>query len=75
MTLRALSLQAGLPEDACSAALSRPYERPERAIAQFLGVDAARLWPDRYLADGRRKSPQPKGSYSPQPRLASGSAA
>jgi len=47
-TLKGISLAAGLPPDAASKALSRPYPAAERAIADYLAVGPSELWPDRY---------------------------
>lgn len=49
-TLKAVALNAGLAKDGCSVALIRPFPAAEAAIAEFLNVPAAELWPDRYPA-------------------------
>lgn len=55
MTLKSLSLKAGLSARACSVALIKPFPAAEEAIAEFLGIPAQQLWPSRFNADGSRK--------------------
>lgn len=55
MTLKSLSLKAGLSSRACSKALTAPFPAAEEAIAAFLGIPARQLWPNRFNADGSRK--------------------
>ncbi len=55
MTLKSLSLKAGLSSRACSKALTAPFPAAEEAIAEFLGVPAQKLWPSRFNTDGSRK--------------------
>ena len=52
MTLKSLSLKAGLSARACSVALIKPFPAAEEAIAEFLGIPARQLWPSRFNADG-----------------------
>ena len=55
-TLERLALEADLTSSACRVALHAPQLGGEIAIATFLGVDPAELWPDRYrapMSDGR----------------------
>lgn len=47
-TLLSISLAAGLDPSACRVALYRPLPGGEKAIAEFLGVTRAELWPDRH---------------------------
>lgn len=54
-TLKSLSLKAGLSSHACSVALVKPFPSAEEAIANFLGITAQELWPDRFDAEGNRK--------------------
>lgn len=55
-TLASLSLKAGLCADACSKAIRVPFPSAEEAIAEFLGIPARQLWPDRFNDDGSRKN-------------------
>ncbi|WP_155976369.1 helix-turn-helix domain-containing protein [Novispirillum itersonii] len=52
LTLRGVSLAAGLPRDAASQALHRPWAAAEAAIAAAIGEAPATLWPDRYDPHG-----------------------
>ena len=55
-TLERLALEADLASSACRIALREPQLGGEIAIATFLGVDPAELWPGRYrapMSDGR----------------------
>lgn len=54
MTLKSLSLKAGLSSRACSKALTAPFPAAEEAIAEFLGIPARQLWPNRFNTDGSR---------------------
>jgi Ner family transcriptional regulator len=61
-TLRGISRRAGLCANACTITLGgRRWRRAEQALADFLGVPARDLFPDRYGAapktDGSGKSP------------------
>lgn len=47
-TLRAIALAAGLHYTACSSALIRRHLAGEKALADFLGVAPAVIWPERY---------------------------
>lgn len=58
-TLASLSLKAGLCADACSKAIRVPFPSAEEAIAEFLGIPARQLWPDRFNDDGSRKNSRP----------------
>ena len=49
-TLVGIARAAGLELSACKVALHRRHVAGERAIAGFLGLPPAELWPDRYAA-------------------------
>lgn len=49
-TLTQIATDAGLDPSACSAALIRRHFAGEKALADFLRLDPADLWPDRYEA-------------------------
>lgn len=53
-TLTDVALSAGLDSSACRSALIRRHIAGEQALAEFLGVAAKVLWPERY--PGRRNS-------------------
>jgi Ner family transcriptional regulator len=55
LTLKEISIANGLTPRACSAAMHRPYEKPERAIAKTLGLHPREIWPSRYHKNGSRK--------------------
>lgn len=55
-TLASVSLKAGLCADACSKAIRVPFPSAEEAIAEFLGIPACELWPERFNDDGSRKN-------------------
>lgn len=55
LTLKELSIANGLTPKACATAMHRPYEKPEKIIANQLGVHPKQIWPSRYHEDGRRK--------------------
>ena len=63
-TLTRLSLDAGLDPSACRCALLRRQPRGERAIAAFLGVEPATLWPERYR-DAQETARARKNSRGP----------
>ncbi len=50
MTLTRLATLNGLDPSACRVVASRTHRKAEAAIAAFLGVEPATLWPDRYPA-------------------------
>lgn len=50
MTLTRLATLNGLDPSACRVVASRTHRKAEAAIAKFLGVSPATLWPDRYPA-------------------------
>jgi len=60
LTLRQVSLAAGLSKSACGFALLYPSFRAEVAIADALGVPPKALWPDRYSKDGLRRIRRPR---------------
>ena len=58
-TLERLALEADLAAPACRIALREPQLGGEIAIATFLGVDPAELWPGRYrapMSEGRSRA-------------------
>ena len=55
VTLKALSLNAGLSESACRKALAVPSPRAEMLIAKVLKKPLHQIWPDRYDERGGRK--------------------
>ena len=55
LSMRKLSLENGLNEQSCKAALSRPYLKPEQVISDAIGIPAHVIWPSRYNMDGSRK--------------------
>lgn len=55
ISIRELSVRAGLKPDTLKNALSRAYPKAERIIADALGVAPEHIWPSRYL-NGTRKS-------------------
>lgn len=69
ISLRQLSLRSGLKEQTLTATIQKPNARGEAVIADFLGVPAHVLWPDRYAPNGHRHSPQPIRNYKPKPRF------
>ncbi|MGK0706508.1 helix-turn-helix domain-containing protein [Yokenella regensburgei] len=50
VTMRDLSVEAGLKPDTLKNALQRSYPKGERIIANALNVEPARIWPSRYLS-------------------------
>ena len=63
-TLHAFERSYKLPPFSASAALRRPYEAAESAIAEAVGLSAHLIWPSRYDASGNRLSPQPAENYA-----------
>lgn len=55
VTLKQLSVRHGLPSAATRTALSHSYTSAETVIAEFLGVPASDLWPERYRGDKPRR--------------------
>lgn len=49
-SLRALSVANGLSPDTLKNALSQPYPKAERIIANAIGVDVSEIWPERVAA-------------------------
>ena len=62
-TLTQLARRVGLNKRAVSAALNRPHDEGERAIAWVLCTHAAETWPARYERNGERLSPRPPANY------------
>lgn len=48
VTMRDLSVAAGMAKDTLKNALSRPYPKGEKIIAQALNTEPATIWPSRY---------------------------
>ena len=48
VTMRELSVQAGLKPDSLKNALARPYPRGEKIIATALSLSPEEIWPERY---------------------------
>ncbi|WP_418113372.1 helix-turn-helix domain-containing protein [Vibrio scophthalmi] len=48
LTVKTLSVRAGLAPSTLSNALNRPWPKGERIIAQALEVEACDIWPSRY---------------------------
>lgn len=55
-TLSALSRKYRFSDSYLRGALSRPRPHAETIIAEFLGVPAWEIWPDRYRPDGTHKN-------------------
>ncbi|GKX40940.1 DNA-binding protein [Pectobacterium carotovorum subsp. carotovorum] len=49
LTLAAVSRQAGLSSSTLANALTRPWPRGEKLIADALGVEPQEIWPVRYF--------------------------
>lgn len=49
VSIRQLSLEAGLKPDTLKNALARAYPKGERIIANAIGTTPERIWPSRYL--------------------------
>lgn len=63
ITLTKIDKEYGLPAGTAGNAVHEPHLAGERAIAAALDTRPHLLWPSRYFADGRRKSPQPAENY------------
>lgn len=63
LTLASIDENYKLPAGTAGNAVHEPHIAGERAIAAALGTKPHLLWPSRYFADGRRKSPQPAENY------------
>ena len=63
LTLSAIDKAYDLPAGTAGNAVHEPHVAGERAIAAALKTRPQFLWRSRYLADGRRKSPQPAENY------------
>lgn len=62
-TMNDLARERGLRPSTVRNALSRPVSSGEVAIAEFLGVAAHELWPDRWTPEGRRIRPRYVNKY------------
>jgi Ner family transcriptional regulator len=49
MTVKELSIKAGLAPTTLSNALNRPWPKGEGIIADALGVKPSDIWPSRYI--------------------------
>lgn len=63
-TMNELARERGLPPSTVRNALIRPAFSGEVAIAEFLGVPAHELWPERWTKDGRRIRPRYAHKYN-----------
>lgn len=63
LTLSKIDQDYQLPRGTAGNAVHEPHLAGERAIAAALGTRPHFLWPTRYFANGRRKSPQPAENY------------
>lgn len=63
LTLASIDEDYKLPAGTAGNAVHEPHQAGERAIAAALNTRPHLLWPSRYFADGRRKSPQPAENY------------
>lgn len=63
IALTDIDARFNLPKGTAGNAVHEPHLAGERAIASALGTRPYLLWPSRYFADGRRKSPQPAENY------------
>ncbi|MGX1100478.1 helix-turn-helix domain-containing protein [Amorphus sp. MBR-141] len=68
-TLTGIALANGLAESSCRVALVRRHRAGEQAIADFLGVSPASLWPDRYPFSSQGE-PTPTKARSASPKAA-----
>lgn len=48
LTIKGLSVQAGLSPHTLKNALIRPYPKGERIIAKALDIEPCEIWPERY---------------------------
>lgn len=51
-TLTSVGNAHGIPQTQMSYALRKPLRRPERLIAEAIGVSPSEIWPDRYSIAG-----------------------
>lgn len=63
LTLLDIDRKYDLKRGTCGTTLREPNAAGERAIAKALNTKSFLLWPSRYYANGRRKSPQPRENY------------
>lgn len=63
LTLLAIDKKYSLARGTCSTTLREPNAAGEKAIAKALRIKPSILWPSRYYANGRRKTPQPRQNY------------
>ncbi|MBS0849672.1 helix-turn-helix domain-containing protein [Citrobacter sp. JGM124] len=65
VTMRELSVQAGLKPDSLKNALARPYPRGERIIASALKLKPEDIWPERYSNQRKKTASSKEGIYLP----------
>lgn len=75
LTLSKIDEEYKLPSGTAGNTVHEPHLAGERAIAAALDTRPHLLWPSRYFADGRRKSPQPAENYRYARRAAATEAA
>ncbi|WPU24712.1 helix-turn-helix transcriptional regulator [Cedecea neteri] len=54
-SLAALSRKSGLASSTLANALSRPWPKGERLIAEELGIPPEQIWPSRYSVNGYKR--------------------
>lgn len=69
-----IAARLGVVKQNVSGTLRSPNARVEREIAKVIGVPPHQIWPSRYDANGRRKSPQPAANYTYHQTFASDAA-
>lgn len=69
LRLTDVAARFGLRYSALKGALRDPHEAGERAIAEALGISAAKLWPERYDKKGVRLARQPLGNFWPRAKF------
>lgn len=57
-SMAAVSRAAGLSSSTLSNALTRPWAKGERLIAEAIGVPACEIWPNRYFDSQGRAIPR-----------------
>lgn len=64
-SLRKFERTYNIPRYSASAALRRPHQRAEAAVAKALGIAPHVIWPSRYRSNGERHPVQPRQNYAP----------
>lgn len=57
-TLAAVSREAGLSSSTLANALTRPWPKGERLIAEALSIPASEIWPSRYFDSQGQRIPR-----------------